>query len=506
MVKLLNIFNERKASVLQALIEHIELSFIALFFAVLIGLPLSIYLTRHKKIAEPIINVTAVMQTIPSLALLGLMIPLFGIGKFPAVVALVAYALLPIMRNTYTGIAGVDASLIEAANGMGMSPVKRLTKVELPLALPVIMAGVRTAMVLIVGTTTLAALIGAGGLGDLILLGIDRNNGQLILLGAIPAALLALIFDFVLRWISELSYKKSLIAFLIIIITALAIVLAPLFGKSTDDTIVLGGKLGAEPEILINMYQHLIEDETDLKVELKPGLGKTSFVFNALQSGDIDIYPEFTGTVINEFLKEEVKSREDDEVYEQARSGLMEEFDLVYLPPMAFNNTYALAMKEELANESGIEDISDLEKIQNDLKAGFTLEFSDREDGYRGIQSEYGIEFKDMVTMEPKLRYTAIENNDIDILDAYSTDSELESYKLKVLNDDLALFPPYQGAPLLREETLEKHPELEEILNKLAGKITDDEMREMNYLVNVEDKSPREVALEYLEENNLLKD
>ncbi len=501
----LELLISRKSDLLQALIEHIELSFIALFFAVLIGLPLSIYLTRHERIAEPIINVTAVMQTIPSLALLGLMIPLFGIGKFPAIVALVVYALLPIMRNTYTGIKGVDASLIEAANGMGMSPLKRLTKVELPLALPVIMAGIRTAMVLIVGTTTLAALIGAGGLGDLILLGIDRNNGGLILLGAIPAALLALIFDYVLRKISKLSYKKSLIALIIIILIALSMVLAPLFGKSSDDTLVIGGKLSAEPEILINMYQLLIEDETDLNVELKPGLGKTSFVFNALRSGDIDIYPEFTGTAINEFLKEEVESNEDAEVYEQARSGMLEEFGLVYLPPMAYNNTYALAIKEELAKEKEIEDISDLKNYQNDLRAGFTLEFSDREDGYLGIQSEYGITFKDVVTMEPKLRYTAIENNDIDVLDAYSTDSELESYKLKVLNDDLALFPPYQGAPLLSEKTLEKHPELEDILNKLAGKVTDDEMRQMNYLVNVEDESPHDVALNFLEEQGLLK-
>src|SRR5699024_802971 len=181
-----------------------------------------------------------------------------------------------------------------------------------------------------------------------------------ILLGAIPAALLALIFDFVLRWISELSYKKSLIAFLIIIITALAIVLAPLFGKSTDNTVVLGGKLGAEPEILINMYQQLIEDETDLKVELKPGLGKTSFVFNALQSGDIDIYPEFTGTAINEFLKEEVESKKDEEVYEQARSGMLEELGLVYLPPMAYNNNYKLEVIECLARSEELEDISDL--------------------------------------------------------------------------------------------------------------------------------------------------
>src|SRR5690625_1832046 len=503
-VKLLDVLMDRKSDLLTALIEHIELSFIALFFAVLIGLPLSIYLTRHRKIAEPIINVAAVLQTIPSLALLGLMIPLFGIGQFPAIVALVAYALLPIMRNTYTGIAEVDPSLIEAADGLGMSRFKRLTKIELPLALSVIMAGIRTAMVLIVGTTTLAALIGAGGLGDLILLGIDRNNGQLILLGAIPAAILALIFDFGLRGISKLSYKKSLIAFIVIILIALAIVLAPLFNKSSDDTLVIGGKLGAEPEILINMYQILIEDETDLKVELEPGLGKTSFVFNALQSGDIDIYPEFTGTAINEFLKEEVESKKDEEVYEQARSGMLEEFGLVYLPPMAYNNTYTLAVKESLAEEEDLEDISDLDKVKDDLTAGFTLEFSDREDGYLGIQSLYGIEFGNVVTMEPKLRYTAIENGGIDVLDAYSTDSELESYELAVLNDDESLFPPYEGAPLLREETLEEHPELEDILNQLAGKVTDDEMREMNYLVNVEEESPKDVAVEYLKNIDLI--
>src|SRR5690625_1224449 len=495
---------DRKSDLLTALIEHIELSFIALFFAVLIGLPLSIYLTRHRKIAEPIINVAAVLQTIPSLALLGLMIPLFGIGQFPAIFALVAYALLPIIRNTYTGFVEVDRSLIEAADGIGMSKIKRLSIIDLPLALSIIMQCIRTLMVVIVRTTTIAALIGAGRFADLILVVIHLNNGQLILLGAIPAALLALISAFGLRGTSKLSYKKSLVAFIVIILIALAIVIAPLFSKSSEDTLVIGGKLGAEPEILINMYQILIEDETDLKVQLEPGLGKTSFVFNALQSGDIDIYPEFTGTAINEFLKEEVESKESEEVYEQARSGLLEEFGLVYLPPMAYNNTYTLAMKETLAKEEGIENISDLAKIEDDLTAGFTLEFSDREDGYLGIQSLYGIEFGEVVTMEPKLRYTAIENGDIDLLDAYSTDSELESYELAVLNDDESLFPPYEGAPLLREETLDDHPELEEILNQLAGKVTDDEMREMNYLVNVEEESPKDVATDYLKNIDLI--
>ena len=173
-------FIDRKDELLSALLEHIQISFIALFFAVLIAIPLGIFLTRRKQISEGIIGITAVLQTIPSLALLGLLIPLFGIGKVPAIIALVVYALLPILRNTYTGINEVDPSLIEAARAMGMNSKRRLMKVELPLAMPVIMAGIRTAMVLIVGTATIAALIGAGGLGDLILLGIDRDRKSVV--------------------------------------------------------------------------------------------------------------------------------------------------------------------------------------------------------------------------------------------------------------------------------------------------------------------------------------
>ena len=183
---------ERKDELTTALLQHIQISFIALLIAVLIALPLGIYLSNHRKIAEPIIQITAIFQTIPSLALLGLLIPLVGIGTLPATIALVIYALLPILRNTYTGIIEVDSSLIEASNAMGMNLWRRLSKVQIPLAMPMIMAGIRNAMVLIIGTATLAALIGAGGLGSLILLGIDRNNNQLILLGAIPAALLAI--------------------------------------------------------------------------------------------------------------------------------------------------------------------------------------------------------------------------------------------------------------------------------------------------------------------------
>ncbi|KZE39888.1 glycine/betaine ABC transporter permease [Bhargavaea cecembensis] len=503
MTEFFSVFGQRKNDLWIALLEHIEISFISLLFAVLIAVPTGIWLTRRRKLADGIIGVTSVIQTIPSLALLGLLIPLVGIGRIPAVIALTAYALLPILRNTYTGIREIDPSLIEAAQAMGMNTRRRLLKVEMPLAMPVIMAGIRTSTVLIIGTATLAALIGAGGLGDLILLGIDRNNTALIVLGAIPAALLAIVFDLILKQLEQMPFRKSLLAIAVIFALSAIVMLASLFSKD-ESKLVIAGKLGSEPEILINMYKILIEEETDLEVELKPGLGKTSFVFNALRSGEIDIYPEFTGTAISEFLKETAETTDSREVYEQARDGLSEHFEMVLLEPMQYNNTYTLAVQEGFAEEHGLDAISDLEKIEGEVRAGFTLEFSDREDGYLGIQSLYGIQFSDIVTMEPKLRYTAIESGDINLVDAYSTDSEIERYSLKVLQDDRNLFPPYQGAPLMMEETADNHPEVVKVLNTLSGRISDDEMREMNYRVNVDGVAAEDVASDYLESEGLI--
>ncbi|WP_347320909.1 ABC transporter permease/substrate-binding protein [Rossellomorea sp. RS05] len=501
---LMETFNNRKGELLNDLLQHIEISFIALFFALIISIPLGIYLTRKQKIAEGIIGITAVFQTIPSLALLGLLIPLVGIGTVPSIIALVAYALLPILRNVYTGINEVDPALTEAAKGLGMNSWRRLVKVELPLAMPVIMAGIRTSMVLIIGTTTIAALIGAGGLGDLITVGISRNDTDLILLGAIPAALLALFFDFLLRIIGRLSFKKSLISVASVIVIAFLIIGGSAFLKPKEADLVIGGKLGPEPEILMNMYKLLIEDETNITVEVKPNMGPTTFMFNALRSGDIDIYPEFTGTVIADLLKESPESTDEKEVYTQAKDGAKEKLGFALLEPMKYNNTYALAVPEELAKEYDLKTISDLKAIQGTIKAGFTPEFPERDDGYPGIQKLYGIEFPSVKVMQPELRYTAIDSGKINLADAYSTDPEIEKYNLKVLEDDKGLFPPYQGAPIMKEELLEEYPELEDILNKLSGKITDDEMREMNYQVSVEDRSAREVAEEYLKKNKLI--
>ena len=500
---LLETLNARKGELLTTLIEHIQLSFIALLIAVLIGVPLGILLTKTRRISEIVINIAAVMQTIPSLALLGLMIPLFGIGKVPAVIALIIYALLPILRNTYTGIVEVDGSLVEAARGIGMKTMRRLMKVELPIAMPVIMAGIRTAMVLIIGTATLAALIGAGGLGDLILLGIDRNNTALIIIGAIPAALLAIIFDVVLRIIQNLSYRKIIITLGSILLVMLLITVGPMFGQK-NESITIAGKLGTEPSIITNMYKILIEEETDYTVQVEDGLGKTSFLFNALESGDIDGYLEFTGTVLGELTKEPLESKDEAEVYEQAKSSLEEQFDMTLLEPMQFNNTYTLAVKREFAEEHDLETISDLKAIEDQINPGFTLEFSDREDGYPAIQEAYDLNFSNVRTMEPKLRYQAITNGDINLMDAYSTDADLRRYDMVILEDDQNVFPPYQGAPLFTQKFLDEHPEIIDPLNKLSGQISDTEMQEMNYQVGVEGNDPYQVAQDYLQEAGLI--
>ncbi|UOB21019.1 ABC transporter permease/substrate-binding protein [Macrococcus armenti] len=496
-------FNQRKYELLQALSEHIQISFIALLIATFIAIPIGIYLTRHTKLAEPIINITAVLQTIPSLALLGLMIPLFGIGRVPAIIALVIYALLPILRNTYTGIKEVDPSLKEAASGIGMNTYRQLTKVEIPLAMPVIMAGIRTAMVLIIGTATLAAFIGAGGLGDLILLGIDRNNMSILLLGAIPAALLALLFDFLLKRLEKLSYRKLLYVLSTMLLIFLIVAIWPLFFNN-DHKLKFAGKLGTEPEIITSMYKLVIEDKTDKTVEVSPGMGKTTFLFNALKSDDIDGYLEFTGTVLGEISKEDPEATTEKAVYQQANDSL-KQFDMALLKPMKYNNTYALAVKRSYAKDHNLKTISDLEKIKDDIRVGFTLEFNDRNDGYKGIQKKYGIKFNQVKTMEPKIRYQAIEQDKIDLIDAYSTDAELKKYDMVVLKDDKHLFPPYQGAPLLKQSTIKDNPEVVRALNLLANKISDEEMQAMNYEVTYNDKMPESVAKAYLKKEGIIK-
>ncbi|MGX7349364.1 ABC transporter permease/substrate-binding protein [Dolosicoccus paucivorans] len=503
MQSIIQTFQDRQAQWFQALIEHIQISLTALFIAMLIAIPFAILIVNHKKLSEGILQISGVTQTIPSLALLGLLIPVFGIGKLPAVIVLVVYALFPILQNTLTGLQEIDPMLQEAATAFGMNRLEKLKKYELPLAMPMIIAGIRTSSVLIIGTATLAALIGAGGLGSFILLGIDRNNTALILIGAISSAILAVLINFLIKKLEGTSMKTIVMAF-----SGIALLLATTFVKphmTPSNTITIAGKLGAEPEIIINMYKLLIEEETDLKVELKPNMGKTTFLYEALKQGSIDIYPEFSGTIVQTLLNQPPQSlsQSPEEVYQLAKDEIFKQDQLVYLEPMEYQNTYALAVPESFASKHHLEKISDLTRIQSLLKAGVTLEFNDREDGSKGILNRYGLDLK-AVTMEPALRYQAINNGEINVTDVYSTDSQILVYHLTLLEDDQNLFPPYQGAPLLRKETADRHPELVDALTLLAHKISTQDMIQMNYEVDVNEKSPASVAKAYLIEQGLL--
>ncbi|MCL2676809.1 MAG: ABC transporter permease/substrate-binding protein [Streptococcaceae bacterium] len=499
MTSFISTFQSQQSALWKSLFDHIQISLLSLFIAIIIGVPLALLLRRYKKIAEWILQITGIFQTIPSLALLGLLIPLIGIGTFPAVVALVIYALFPIIQNTFVGLQQIDPSLEEAAVAFGLNYRERLSKYELPLAMPFIIAGIRTSSVMIIGTATLAALIGAGGLGNFILLGINTNDTNLILLGAISSALLAIIFSGLLKLLEKAEIRTIITCFILTFILLLGSFYHP---TNKQPQITIGGKLGSEPTLLINMYKDLIEQDTDVKVNIKPNFGDTTFLYNALKSDKIDMYPEYSGTILTTFLKENVTSTDPHQVYNMAREGIEKQEHFTYLAPTQFEDSYALAVKSNFAQSNHLNNISDLSTVNN-LQAGFDLEFTHRQDGYLGLQKLYKLNFP-VNTMQTSLIYTALTSDKVNLAQVYSTDSQIKQYNLKVLKDDKNLFPPYQAAPLFSDNLLKKYPQIKPALDKLSGKITNQEMIEMNYQVNVEQKDPDTVAHDFLVKEHLI--
>lgn len=495
---------DRRAALIQALGQHIQISFWALLIAVLIAVPAAIWVRRSPKLAQIILQLTGILQTIPSLALLGLLIPFVGIGTIPAVIALVVYALLPIFQNTYIGLTNIDPSVEEAADAMGMSPTRKLLRVELPMTMPVIISGIRTSTVLIIGTATLAALIGAGGLGNFILLGIDRDNSSLILLGAISAAVLAVGMSYLITILEKLKFRTAVFIISASVIFGGGFAIYNVASK-INNQVIIAGKLGAEPEILINMYRDLIvAKDPKMTVKLKPNFGKTSFLFSALKNNQIDIYPEFTGTVLETLTKSKATPQGSNAIYQLAKRQLASQDQLRYLKPMAYNNTYGLAVSSQFARKYHLKTISDLRKVTGILKAGMTMEFMDRKDGLKRVKRRYQLKFP-VKGMEPELRYKAIQARQVNLIDCYSTDSQLRQYHLTLLKDNLHVFPTYQGAPLMTEKFAQQHPEIVASLNQLAGRITAKQIQEMNYEVNVLNESPAKVARHYLVRHQLIK-
>ena len=497
--------------------EHLYLSIVSVLIAVIIGIPLGILISNEPKLSKPIIGITNVIQAVPSLALLGFLIPFIGIGSAPAIVMVVLYSLLPIVKNTYTGLTNIDGEILEAAKGIGLTKSQTMKKVQLPLAFPMIMAGIRISTVTAVGLMTIAAFVGAGGLGYLVFSGVQTVDNYMILAGAIPACILALLIDYAIGKLeSSLSYtskqksqskkgkttKRVIIALTSILLVA-AIGLKAYSTVKAKDKIVIGSKNFSEQLILGNMLADVIEDKTDLQVERKLNLGGSQVAFGALKSGDIDMYVEYTGTGLVNILKQPPES-DPDKVYDYVGKQFKQKYGIEQLKPLGFNNTYALAVRQDTAKQYGLNTISDLARISGNLIMGPTIEFPNREDGLIGLSKTYNMSFKDVKAVDGGLRYTALKNHKSDIIDAFSTDGLLEAFNLKVLKDDQHFFPPYYAVPVVKEETLKEHPELKKVLNSLSGKLTDEKMRELNYKVDSLKQSPAKVAKEFLEKEGLI--
>ncbi|MDR4948183.1 ABC transporter permease/substrate-binding protein [Neobacillus cucumis] len=497
--------------------EHLYLSIISVLIAIIIGIPLGILISNEQKLSKPIIGITNVIQAVPSLALLGFIIPFIGIGSTPAIVMVVLYSLLPIVKNTYTGLTNIDKDILEAAKGIGLTKGQTMKKVQLPLAFPMIMAGIRISAVTAVGLMTIAAFVGAGGLGYLVFSGVQTVDNNMILAGAIPACILALLIDFVVGKLeSKLSYTnkqkqtskvKSKAKKLAIATIAIMLVAAGGFKAystaNAKDKIVIGSKNFSEQLILGNMLADLIEAKTDLQVERKLNLGGSQVAFSAIKSGDIDAYVEYTGTGLVNILKQQPES-DSDKVYQYVQKEFKQKYGIDLLQPLGFNNTYALAVRQDTAKQYGLNTISDLAKVSGNLIMGPTIEFPNRKDGLIGLSKAYNMSFKDVKAVDGGLRYTALKNHKSDVIDAFSTDGLLKTFNLKVLKDDQHFFPPYYAVPIIKEETLKEHPELKKVINSLSGKLTDEKMRELNYKVDSLKQSPAKVAKDFLKEEGLL--
>lgn len=517
----------KKSEIGSLLLEHIGLTLIAVLIAVCIGVPLGIFITNHKRLAKTVIGFANLVQAIPSLAILGFLIPVIGIGSAPAITMVVLYSMLPIIKNTYTGISNINPDTLEAAKGVGMTSTQTLKIVKIPLAMPIIMAGIRISAVTAVGLMTIAAFVGAGGLGYLVFSGIQTVDNNLILFGAIPAAILALIIDFITAKIeyavmpngirksdgtmkvkgsnNGINKRNRLIAAMVsvIFIVVLLIYNNP-FSKS-DNKIVIASKNFTEQIILGNMLEQLIEAKTDIEVETKLNLGGTQIAYSALKSGSVDLYVEYTGTAYVNLLNIQDGNTNPDEVYDIVNDRLRDEEGVEFLDPIGFNNTYGIAVKKETAEKYNLKKVSDITPISNELLIGPTIEFSNREDGLIGLNKAYNLNFKSVKAVDGGLRYTALMNKESDLIDAFTTDGLLDKFGLVVLEDDKNFFPPYYAAPLIRVDTLEEKPELKEVLNLLGGKISDEKMRKLNYEVDVNGKDPKTVAKDFLVEEGFIK-
>ena len=512
-------------SVLQLTLEHLQLVAIAMGIAVAIGLPVGIWISRHERWQPSVLAIANIFQTVPSLALFGLLIPFLGIGAPTAILALVLYALLPIIRNTLTGILGVDPNVREAARAMGLTDKQLLWHVELPLSLSVILSGVRVATVLCVGITTIAATIDAGGLGQFIFRGLRQNDNALILAGAIPAALLALIIDGALGWLGyRLSHQSRPDSATLNFPTKFALLEAPprrvktvgatliiallaLWGASwarsyyAPQNFVVGSKDFSESVILAEIYAQALEARgvtVRRRYELAGNLAHESLI-----SGQIDAYPEYTGTAFTAILKHKPIS-DVEKVYNQTKAEYQDKFDLTVGPPLGFSNDFAILVRQKDADKFSLKTISDAVRYTPSHQAGFGQDFMSRADGYPGFARTYGLKFaRPPREMDLSLTYRALSSGQVDMIAGNSTDGLIAKLNLVQLRDDKKYFPPYQAVLIVRDAALKRVPVAAQVLAALKDSITTEEMRALNYAVDGEKRDIPTLVREWRKQHQM---
>jgi len=472
--------------------HHMLLTIVALGIGVAISLPLGCIVTRVKVLQWPTLTVASILQTIPGIALLALMVPILSmIGFVPAMIALILYSFLPILRNTVTGILGVDRAITEAARGIGMTDMQVLFKVELPLALPVIIAGIRTATVWVVGTATLATPVGAISLGNYIFSGLQTQNITAVIVGCIAAALLAIVLDQLIR-LTEVatarrSRKLTLLAgslLVVLVLGGLSPMASAMFkANEGGGTVVIGSKTFTEQYILAETLSQLL-DANGFVADRRQGMGSI-ILFDALANSRVDCYVDYTGTIWANAMK-----RDDflpgDTLLQVMSDWLRKQHGIACLGGLGFENTYALAVRREMAEKYNLKSIADLIPIAGQLRIGSDYEFFSRPE-WTALQDAYHLQFKEQVTFDPSLMYGAVAEGQCDVITAFSTDGRIVAYDLVVLADPRRAFPPYDAVLLLSPEA-SKRTDLVKVLKETTGTISNKMMQQANKMVDVDSK------------------
>jgi len=490
-------------------IEHVLISLLAISIASVLGIILGIIISEYRRFSGLILGTVNILYTIPSIALLGFFITITGVGNTTALIALIIYALLPIIRSTYTGIVNINPLIIEASEGMGSTKLQQLFKVKLPLALPVLMSGIRNMVTMTIALAGIASFVGAGGLGVAIYRGITTNNSAMTFLGSLLIALLALIFDFILgimeKRLTNHKRTKYKVNFKLVILGLFIIIFGAYFSLNSkkDKTINIATKPMTEGYILGQMLTELIEQDTDLKVNMTTGVGGgTSNIQPAMVKGEFDLYPEYTGTSWEAVLKKE--GSYDESKFDELQKEYKEKYNLEYVNLYGFNNTYGLAVNKDIAEKYNLKTYSDLAKVSNNLIFGAEYDFFEREDGYKELQKVYNMNFKKQIDMDIGLKYQAMKDKKIDVMVIFTTDGQLAISDVVVLEDDKKMYPSYRAGTVVRSEILSEYPELKPVLEKLNNILDDKTMADLNYQVESEGKKPEDVAREFLQEKGLL--